>query len=181
RHDENDQRHYENYQRHDKNTIDFDKRLKTLTEIDRRQDESIIKFNQRFKTLTKNDQRQNENDRKQDESINKVTDKVTSFDTIHKTLTEDKYEVEKTFTQNIIDLKYKNKLIKEQNQNNQIFKKNNTKFIELAHKYLTNIYSIDTQKWIFLFKKYSKIYLVIITCMINILFYLLLLSNKFKS
>ncbi|MDV3179982.1 MAG: hypothetical protein Q8780_01970 [Candidatus Phytoplasma australasiaticum] len=180
-HDENDQRHYENYQRHDKNTIDFDKRLKTLTEIDRRQDESIIKFNQRFKTLTKNDQRQNENDRKQDESINKVTDKVTSFDTIHKTLTEDKYEVEKTFTQNIIDLKYKNKLIKEQNQNNQIFKKNNTKFIELAHKYLTNIYSIDTQKWIFLFKKYSKIYLVIITCMINILFYLLLLSNKFKS
>ncbi|MDV3141894.1 MAG: hypothetical protein Q8731_02525 [Candidatus Phytoplasma australasiaticum] len=69
-------------------------------------------------------------------------------------MTEDKYEVEKTFTQNIIDLKYKNKLIKEQNQNNQIFKKNNTKFIELAHKYLTNIYSIDTQKWIFLFKKY---------------------------
>ncbi|MDV3139503.1 MAG: hypothetical protein Q8742_02075 [Candidatus Phytoplasma australasiaticum] len=181
RHDENDQRHYENYQRHDKNTIDFDKRLKTLTEIDRRQDESIIEFNQRFKTLTKNDQRQNENDRKQDESINKVKDKVTSFDTIHKTLTEDKYEVEKTFTQNIIDLKYKNKLIKEQNQNNQIFKKNNTKFIKLAHKYLTNIYSIDTQKWIFLFKKYSKIYLVIITCMINILFYLLLLSNKFKS
>ncbi|MDV3137674.1 MAG: hypothetical protein Q8752_01995 [Candidatus Phytoplasma australasiaticum] len=181
RHDETDRRHDENYQRHDKNTIDFDKRLKTLTEIDRRQDESIIKFNQRFKTLTKNDQRQNENDRKQDESINKVTDKVTSFDTIHKTLTEDKYEVEKTFTQNIIDLKYKNKLIKEQNQNNQIFKKNNTKFIELAHKYLTNIYSIDTQKWIFLFKKYSKIYLVIITCMINILFYLLLLSNKFKS
>ncbi|MDO8058478.1 hypothetical protein OC679_02170 [Candidatus Phytoplasma australasiaticum] len=181
RHDETDQRHDETDQRHDKNIIDFNKRLQTLTEIDRRQDESIIKFNQRFKTLTKNDQRQNENDRKQDESINKVTDKVTSFDTIHKTLTEDKYEVEKTFTQNIIDLKYKNKLIKEQNQNNQIFKKNNTKFIELAHKYLTNIYSIDTQKWIFLFKKYSKIYLVIITCMINILFYLLLLSNKFKS
>ncbi|MCG3566888.1 hypothetical protein KHD59_002110 [Sesame phyllody phytoplasma] len=48
--------------------IDFDKRLKTLTEIDREPDESIIKFNQRFKTLTKNDQRQNENDRKQDES-----------------------------------------------------------------------------------------------------------------
>ncbi|QLL36825.1 MAG: hypothetical protein RCH30_3790 [Candidatus Phytoplasma australasiaticum] len=181
KHDETDQRHYENYQRHDKNTIDFDKRLKTLTEIDRRQDESIIEFNQRFKTLTKNDQRKNENDRKQDESINKVTDKVTSFDTIHKTLTEDKYEVEKTFTQNIIDLKYKNKLIKEQNQNHQILKKNNTKFIKLAHKYLTNIYSIDTQKWIFSFKKYSKIYLVIITCMINILFYLLLLSNKFKS
>ncbi|MDV3144255.1 hypothetical protein OC703_02120 [Sweet potato little leaf phytoplasma] len=181
KHDETDQRHYENYQRHDKNTIDFDKRLKTLTEIDRRQDESIIEFNQRFKTLTKNDQRKNENDRKQDESINKVTEKVTSFDTIHKTLTEDKYEVEKTFTQNIIDLKYKNKLIKEQNQNHQILKKNNTKFIKLAHKYLTNIYSIDTQKWIFSFKKYSKIYLVIITCMINILFYLLLLSNKFKS
>ncbi|MDV3197391.1 MAG: hypothetical protein Q8884_02170 [Sweet potato little leaf phytoplasma] len=181
KHDETDQRHYENYQRHDKNTIDFDKRLKTLTEIDRRQDESIIEFNQRFKTLTKNDQRKNENDRKQDESINKVTEKVTSFDTIHKTLTEDKYEVEKTFTQNIINLKYKNKLIKEQNQNHQILKKNNTKFIKLAHKYLTNIYSIDTQKWIFSFKKYSKIYLVIITCMINILFYLLLLSNKFKS
>ncbi|MDV3157500.1 MAG: hypothetical protein Q8889_02130, partial [Candidatus Phytoplasma australasiaticum] len=188
---ESDERHDKNNQRHDESILNFDKRLKTLIESDERHD--------------KNNQRQ-------DEMINKVKEKTARFDPIRAILTKEKYEIQEKLTPNIINLNYKNQLIKEEDKNNHIFQKDNIlsetinnkntidfltyqqkntilkqkqlslsqKLIKLTHKYLTNIYSINIQTWIFVFKKYSQIYLLIILCMINILFYLLL-RNNFKS
>ncbi|MDO8057584.1 hypothetical protein [Candidatus Phytoplasma gossypii] len=202
---ENDRRHDENDQKQDESILDFDKRLQTLSENDRRQDKSFINFDQSLKTLTKNYQKEVETDQKQNENIKKFKNKVANFKPIHTTLNEDKYQMQETSATNIINLNYKNPLIKEKNKNNQIFQKDNIlsetnieflpyqnknkilkkqqlslfqKLIKLVNKYLTNIYSsINVQTWTFLFKKYSQIYLLIILCIMNILFYLLLSNN----
>ncbi|MDV3166192.1 MAG: hypothetical protein Q8807_00730 ['Waltheria sp.' little leaf phytoplasma] len=205
RHDENDVKSQENDQKQDKSIMDFDKKLQTLTEINQRQDKSFINFNQRFKTLTKNYQKQDETDRKQNENINKFKKKFTNFKPIQTTLNEDKYQIQEKSTTNTINLNYKNPLIKEKNKNHQIFQKDNIlsetnieflpyqhknkilkkqksnlfqKLIKSIHKYSQNIYSsINFQTWTFVFKKYIQIYLLIILCITNILFYLLLSNN----
>ncbi|MDO8059382.1 hypothetical protein OC683_02070, partial ['Crotalaria aegyptiaca' phytoplasma] len=208
RHDKNDARSQENDQKQDKSILDFDKRLQTLTEINQRQDKSFINFNQRLKTLTKNYQKQDETDRKQNENINKFKNKVANFKPIHATLNEDKYQIQEKSATNTINLNYKNPSIKEKNKNNQNSQKDDNilsetnieflpyqhknkilnkqksslfqKLIKLVHKYSKNIYSsVNIQTWTFVFKKYSQIYLFIILCITNILFYLLL-SNKLK-
>ncbi|MDV3157477.1 MAG: hypothetical protein Q8760_01950 [Candidatus Phytoplasma australasiaticum] len=51
------------------------------------------------------------------------------------------------------------------------------KIINLIKQYLKNIYLINNQIWKLLFQQYSRIYFMIILCVINILFYLLLIKN----
>ncbi|MDO8064299.1 hypothetical protein [Candidatus Phytoplasma bonamiae] len=207
-HDENYLRNDETNQRQDESIIDFDQRLKTLTEINRRQDESIIDFDQKLKTLTKIDQRQDESINKIQEKITIFNPVHTLFnEEKYKIQEKSKQNAINLNPQNQLLIKEKNKnnyIFQKNNflsetinnkktieflpyqQKNKIINKQqqlslSQKLIKLAHKYLTKIYSINVQKWIFLFKKYSQIYLVIIPCMIiNILFYLLL-SNKFQS
>ncbi|WP_369051712.1 hypothetical protein [Candidatus Phytoplasma citri] len=202
---ENDRRQNEKDEKQDENILDFDKRLQTLTEVNKRQDKSFINFNQSLKTLTKNYQKEVETDRKQNENIKKFKNKVANLKPIHTTLNEDKYQIQEKSTTNTINLNYKNPLIKENNKNNQIFQKDNIlsetnieflpyqhknkilkkqqsslfqKLIKLVNKYSTNIYSsVNVQTWTFLFKKHSQIYLLIILCIMNVLFYLLLSKN----
>ncbi|MDV3138541.1 MAG: hypothetical protein Q8732_01860, partial [Candidatus Phytoplasma australasiaticum] len=54
------------------------------------------------------------------------------------------------------------------------------KIINLIKQYLKNLYLINNQIWKLLFQQYSRMYFIIILCVINILFYFLLIKN-FKS
>ncbi|MDV3199356.1 MAG: hypothetical protein Q8874_02040, partial [Sweet potato little leaf phytoplasma] len=54
------------------------------------------------------------------------------------------------------------------------------KIINLMKQYLKNLYLINNQIWKLLFQQYSRMYFIIILCVINILFYFLLIKN-FKS
>ncbi|MDV3152985.1 MAG: hypothetical protein Q8755_01115 [Candidatus Phytoplasma australasiaticum] len=54
------------------------------------------------------------------------------------------------------------------------------KIINLIKQYLKNLYLINNQIWKLLFQQYSRMYFIIILCLINILFYFLLIKN-FKS
>ncbi|MDV3160269.1 MAG: hypothetical protein Q8787_02130, partial [Sweet potato little leaf phytoplasma] len=48
------------------------------------------------------------------------------------------------------------------------------KIINLMKQYLKNLYLINNQIWKLLFQQYSRMYFIIILCVINILFYFLL-------
>ncbi|MDV3161648.1 MAG: hypothetical protein Q8764_02045 [Pigeon pea little leaf phytoplasma] len=185
-------------EKHDESILDFNQRFATLTENDKRHDKNDQRKDQ-------TDQRKDESINRVKEKITsfdpihatlteekyeiqeKSTQNIINLNYQNQLIKEKNKNNHIVQKDNILSKKINNKETIEflpYQQKNKIIQKQqlslSQKLIKLAHKYLTKIYSINVQKWIFVFKKYSQIYLLIILCMINILFYLLLINN-FKS
>ncbi|MDO8024076.1 MAG: hypothetical protein Q8762_02005, partial [Pigeon pea little leaf phytoplasma] len=167
----------ENDKRHDKNDQRKDQTDQRKDESINRVKEKITSFDPIHATLTE----------EKYEIQEKSTQNIINLNYQNQLIKEKNKNNHIVQKDNILSKKINNKETIEflpYQQKNKIIQKQqlslSQKLIKLAHKYLTKIYSINVQKWIFVFKKYSQIYLLIILCMINILFYLLLINN-FKS